>query len=777
MVSRATQAPDPLTTHTMLAVPELLSPYISYAGQVTITRHNTLLFGGASALAYDSSSGTYFVGCEEIWKSRAEWAPRFYEVNLTFSDRDGHGSYDLLRRVYVPEAEGLKIEAAAMNPSTGSLWLASEMNSGNQIDVVGESSSFLTRGFGFKDVGVQSNPTPSRIVRVSRKSGNVTNEAALPAWTTSHGAWKWDQKHCVGTRHLGGLQGFGFAPDGTVAVAANQNAFFRDGGVPTTASGSAIRFLFFDVTGDNITFSHAHRYESSRILLRASTAGSNKHSAVVGVLPLSRTEALVLEQQEASDMGAPDGRSSLSMLFLVHFPADESVDSCASLQDCTIPTPPKRLLFRSEGVADDLTFGPPVRNDDGTTDVSVVICYDSDFVTDTHFVRLTVNTGALRSLAVTAPMPGQTYANNDAGISDTLKMRRGILLGGAVVLLALFGSSLVLRKLYGKKLEEAKLTDLNSRKYILYSACANSFLLGGVVFGYSSAVLMFRAQGIYSEGCACSKYCTQQKEAFALVSTLGFAANVGSRIIWGRCLDRFGPKITSCITGLLTTIGIVMMVVTAATSESDTFLPGWVLMASGGGGMHVAGFHTSNLFGVRKKAASALLSASFGAGSIIFPLLQMYSQFGGWELTPILVAYACVAAALTLNSCVASPWRTCKPKTPWQPVRSPHTAAFWAGLRPALYSGTVSAASASAAAKSSTQTTVPVNVPPPTDLCSLVWTVAFWAEALHFSVNYLLNTVYLSALNEIMCGCHLRPWPVPPSQLIMRCPLLSDRYL
>jgi hypothetical protein len=30
------------------------------------------------------------------------------------------------------------------------------------------------------------------------------------------------------------------------------------------------------------------------------------------------------------------------------------------------------------------------------------------------------------------------------------------------------------------------------RRYVLFSACANSFLLGGVVFGYSSAVLMFR---------------------------------------------------------------------------------------------------------------------------------------------------------------------------------------------------------------------------------------------------------------------------------------------
>ena len=64
-----------------------------------------------------------------------------------------------------------------------------------------------------------------------------------------------------------------------------------------------------------------------------------------------------------------------------------SIDVCPSLREgeCDeLPPPPKRLLFRSDGVADDMTFGPDVGPNDGVAAGgaalrSLVISYDSDF--------------------------------------------------------------------------------------------------------------------------------------------------------------------------------------------------------------------------------------------------------------------------------------------------------------------------------------------------------------------------------------------------------------
>lgn len=33
------------------------------------------------------------------------------------------------------------------------------------------------------------------------------------------------------------------------------------------------------------------------------------------------------------------------------------------------------------------------------------------------------------------------------------------------------------------------------------------------------------------------------QERFALVSTLGFASNIGFRLLWGKTLDYSGPKV------------------------------------------------------------------------------------------------------------------------------------------------------------------------------------------------------------------------------------------
>lgn len=43
-------------------------------------------------------------------------------------------------------------------------------------------------------------------------------------------------------------------------------------------------------------------------------------------------------------------------------------------------------------------------------------------------------------------------------------------------------------------------------RYAMASAMMNSFLVGGVTFGYSGMVLILRKEGVYSENCSCGSF-------------------------------------------------------------------------------------------------------------------------------------------------------------------------------------------------------------------------------------------------------------------------------
>jgi len=364
-------------------------------------------------------------------------------------------------------------------------------------------------------------------------------------------------------------------------------------------------------------------------------------------------------------------------------------------------------------------------------------------------VRLLLDVEALVVLARAPLSATEAYANDES--VDSLIESNRIYIGVAACLLVVQCLLVVLgRHIYAERSKKEAcsatvppISNMGLRRYVLFSACANSFLLGGVVFGYSSAVLMFRQAGLFSEGCACGKYCVLQKERFALVSTLGFASNIGFRLLWGKTLDYSGPKVTALATGVTSTIGLVLMTLAAGGGGSNSsgalLLPGWCLLACGGGGMHVSGFHVSNLYGARKKEASSMLSAAFGGGSILFPLLQLAAQFGGARLSTILAVYSAVGALLTLNTVFAAPWERYGPNA--DPVvpnsREVLTAAFWRnGLtgcarREGNHERRAPAADA-------------------TPLRAHLMTFDFWRCTAYFSVGYLLNTFYLGALNELM---------------------------
>ncbi len=43
-------------------------------------------------------------------------------------------------------------------------------------------------------------------------------------------------------------------------------------------------------------------------------------------------------------------------------------------------------------------------------------------------------------------------------------------------------------------------------RYAMASAMMNSFLVGGVTFGYSGMVLILRKEGVYSDSCSCGSF-------------------------------------------------------------------------------------------------------------------------------------------------------------------------------------------------------------------------------------------------------------------------------
>lgn len=97
------------------------------------------------------------------------------------------------------------------------------------------------------------------------------------------------------------------------------------------------------------------------------------------------------------------------------------------------------------------------------------------------------------------------------------------------------------------------------------------------------------------------------------MSTVGFAVAIGSRLFLGIFLDYQGPKATAVLSSIIIFASFILLATTPTEELSGNFLIIWVLLSLGGSGVHISGFHMTNLFGSAKKAASAGISAAFGA--------------------------------------------------------------------------------------------------------------------------------------------------------------------
>ena len=110
-----------------------------------------------------------------------------------------------------------------------------------------------------------------------------------------------------------------------------------------------------------------------------------------------------------------------------------------------------------------------------------------------------------------------------------------------------------------------------------------------------------------------------------------------------------------------------------SSSSGALLLPGWCLLACGGGGMHVSGFHASNLYGARKKEASSMLSAAFGERprASLSPLAPLHRRSSYRRAPPQVVvrsSFLCSSSPRNLAA-RASPqsWRFTRPLVPSSP--------------------------------------------------------------------------------------------------------------
>ena len=227
----------------------------------------------------------------------------------------------------------------------------------------------------------------------------------------------------------------------------------------------------------------------------------------------------------------------------------------------------------------------------------------------------------------------------------------------------------------------------------------------------------------------------RQQEKMALLSTIGFASAIGSRLFAGLFLDRFGPKITSFLSGILSITGLLLMATARDIQQlSDIITPAWVVLATGGSAMHLTSFHVTNLQidKDKKKQASVYITAGFGGGSLILPILQIINQYGDVKLQTIAAWYAGVAAILTINSFFHQPWRA------WNAIGSKASVDVNC-FRRNWWPNSMKLTSKKLA---SDKKFMPLK--------KVLTSFAFWGECFWFSGHVFMLTYYLSTINQIL---------------------------
>lgn len=184
-----------------------------------------------------------------------------------------------------------------------------------------------------------------------------------------------------------------------------------------------------------------------------------------------------------------------------------------------------------------------------------------------------------------------------------------------------------------------------------------SFCTSGVVFGWPALVLILNDEGVYAELCEDSRLdCEARKVRLSLVFSAGIFCLLGGRFFWGLLLDRHGPRVTSFLSALLIIIGAAMFGASMSTTGLDLYIPAYALIGLGGPGIHLANFHSSNLFPAMKRTVIASFSGVFGTSGLVFVVFRAAYSAG---ISPgvIWAAYAALTMCIAIGYLVVQPRR------------------------------------------------------------------------------------------------------------------------
>ena len=676
---------------------------------------------GVGGLTYDKYTNIWTASAENIPGSPVSERypissiPRIYHLMLDFQT----GSIVFVNKegpILVTPGKGLKIEDIAMasktfgnNSNEKQFWLVSEANSH-----LVKTTTFFSKDFGAPDLSTYDPETfvTSRLVRVDGNTGVIMEEAHIPEFAQWDQNYDWDATKCVGDRPFQGFHAVTITPSikgekyDDLMFVGIQSALYQDGPTPSDFQGSATRILVYGLDYNNslssstAKFLKSYRYDTSQLTLESYQKGARHFNALFSILAINETSIIVAECEDLFGF-AIEGHKVVNRIFYVELDPEKTVDHCTSLLECNVAAPVKRLLWEQKDNKhlDGIAWGPVLKDPNNQSYPTIALAFEDDANFGVYFELFTFNLDELTSAEVWLEADSRDYLLNNRTIAVSVSV--------TIVFVLVVVQALGVRQISLHSKHKSLITSTPSTKqgrhristttrpciepdtgnksrmltfsnYALFSAMLNSFLVGGITFGFSGMLLILRKEGTYAESCACGSFCSKEKEQLAFISTIGFAIAIGSRLFIGLFLDSQGPKCTALMCSFVSFSGVLLLAVNPMDNLRDIFMPAWVLLSLGGSGLHLSGFHFTNLFKRDgKETASAAISAAFGASSAVFPIMQVFNQYAGVRLQDMAIFYAVIVFLIGVNNFLIQPWEKVQPGIPFKHDFKVWRATWW----------------------------------------------------------------------------------------------------
>ena len=292
-------------------------------------------------------------------------------------------------------------------------------------------------------------------------------------------------------------------------------------------SSSATRMLVFGInmytsiderTNPTATFVKSFRYDTSQLTIQSYQKGARHFNALMGMLTLDESSFLIAESEDFYGFGKNQQRI-INRIFYVEIDPSVTVDHCSTLLVCSVDAPVKRLVWEREDKVqlDGIGWGPKMKDGRPT----VALTFENDVSVGLHIELYALDVDELKN--------AQVWLDVNRGDSILQRRINAFIIGISVFIVVVLAQIWIVQKIekadqleakgYRKgnviQEEEAKGTlklsayafsDAKLSYYAMSTAIMNSFLVGGLTFGYSGMALILRKEGAYAESCACGSF-------------------------------------------------------------------------------------------------------------------------------------------------------------------------------------------------------------------------------------------------------------------------------